>query len=357
MIVWIIGSLLGLATGLRLGWALVHRLSLVNTAMIVALGSLTVVAALNWPPLALLINSGLGWPNISVGLSQLGLVMSAAGSSVMITSVASTRKPVVTRRVAMLQYGVAAVIATVTLALFLISERQPEMAPREYLARNLGVTGEVVDWLVPLIYVLVSLSVVAGVGLRLSTPSRRGRALLVFSVGVTMVVASSGFLLTRVVGRGQAVAVGAASVLLLCAMAVVAAAALLPTVEDWIGARRELRLIEPLRREMARRHPNAGIGVRPRGPLVFQVAERLSLIADSLYLESQRAECSSTAEEPAEVPAGVSADEQARAVALWISAGRDEGRFPGNSWLRQPENVPDRDWILEIARQYRNETT
>jgi hypothetical protein len=37
---------------------------------------------------------------------------------------------------------------------------------------------------------------------------------------------------------------------------------------------------------MARRHRDIGIGVRPRGPLVFRVAEQLSLISDALYLES-----------------------------------------------------------------------
>ena len=53
MIVWVIAGLLGLATGLRIGWALVNKQSLVSTAMILALGSLGVVAALNWPPLTL----------------------------------------------------------------------------------------------------------------------------------------------------------------------------------------------------------------------------------------------------------------------------------------------------------------
>ena len=40
MIVWVIAGLLGLATGLRIGWALVNKQSLVSTAMILALGSL-----------------------------------------------------------------------------------------------------------------------------------------------------------------------------------------------------------------------------------------------------------------------------------------------------------------------------
>ena len=54
MIVWIIAGLLGMATGLRIGWALVNQQSVVSNAMIVALGNLAVVAALSWPPLALL---------------------------------------------------------------------------------------------------------------------------------------------------------------------------------------------------------------------------------------------------------------------------------------------------------------
>ena len=57
MIIWVIAGLLGLATGLRIGWALVNKQSLVSTAMILALGSLGLVAALNWQPLTLLLDS------------------------------------------------------------------------------------------------------------------------------------------------------------------------------------------------------------------------------------------------------------------------------------------------------------
>ena len=91
MIVWVIAGLLGMATGLRIGWALVNKQSVVSTAMIVALGSLAVVAALNWPPLTLLIDTAVRWPNVSIALSQVALIGCAAGSCVMITSAASTR--------------------------------------------------------------------------------------------------------------------------------------------------------------------------------------------------------------------------------------------------------------------------
>jgi hypothetical protein len=59
---------------------------------------------------------------------------------------------------------------------------------------------------------------------------------------------------------------------------------------------------------------------------------------------------------------GVSPDVQAMAIAKWIHAGRrtprvarpaGQGQFPGMDWLGQPENHSDREWILEIARQYR----
>ncbi len=70
MIAWVIAGLLGMATGLRIGWVLVHKQSPVSTGMIVALGSLALVSALNWEPLTILVDSSLGWPNISVALSQ-----------------------------------------------------------------------------------------------------------------------------------------------------------------------------------------------------------------------------------------------------------------------------------------------
>lgn len=353
MIIWVIAGLLGLATGLRIGWALVNHQSVVSSAMIVALGSLAVVAALNWPPLTLLVDSALRWPNISIGLSEVALVGSAAGSCVMITSVASHRSAKSTRRLAFLQYAVAFAIAAVTLVLFLIEPRQPEMSPREYLASNLG-AHTALPWLVPLLYVLLVLTLVSWVGMRLSNPTRRGRALFVFTIGLALLLAAIAFFLIRAVGSPEMLSVGTAAALLVCAMAVVAAGSLLPSIEDWIGARRELRLIEPLRREMERRHPDIGIGTRPRGPLVFRVAERLSLISDSLYLEATIAQQASSKPEP-EPPAGLSGVEQARAVARWVNSGRDEAdtTFPGREWLSQPEDYSDREWILEIARQYR----
>ena len=100
MIIWVIAGLLGLATGLRIGWALVNKQSLVSTAMILALGSLGLVAALNWQPLTLLIDTVLNWPNIATGLSQVALIACAAGSCVMITTVASERSSRVRARCA-----------------------------------------------------------------------------------------------------------------------------------------------------------------------------------------------------------------------------------------------------------------
>ena len=370
MIIWVIAGLLGLATGLRIGWALVNKQSLVSTAMILALGSLGVVAALNWPPLTLLIDTLLRWPNISVGLSQVALIGCAAGSCVMITTVSSIRSPATVRKVALGQYAVAAVIAAISLGAFFAAGQQPEVAPQEYLRRNLSSDGTALPWLLPLLYVLLALSLVAWAGLRHSNRTRRGRALFVFTVGIVLIVLALAFFVLRAVGTTQLVGVGAAATLLGCAMLVVAAGSLLPSLEDWFGARRELRIIGPLLEELGRRHPDVGIGVRPRGPLVFRVAERMSLISDALFLEGTAArgsrhrvdsvggDAAENSEESEELPEVPPAD-QAAAIAQWICAGRDgateDGRaaFPGLAWLRQPESYSDREWILEIAAQYR----
>jgi hypothetical protein len=355
--VWVIAGLLGMATGLRIGWAMVNRHSVVSSAMIVALGSLAIVAALSWPPVTSLVDAVQA--NISVGLIQVALIASAAGSCVMITSVASTRHPSVTRRLAVIQYCVAALIAVVTLVLFSTAKRQPEMTPKEYLARNLGSGSTAMHWLVPLLYVLLVLTLACWVGMRVANPSRRGRALFIFTVGIALIVAASAFFLIRAFGSTELVGVGTAATLLMCAMAIVAAGSLLPTVEDWFGARRELRLIVPLRRELGRRHPDIGIGVRPRGPLVFRVAEQLSLISDSLYLEASAARRAVAPGVVSDPPSGVTPTDRALAVARWVHAGTGAGTgagpdgFPGRGWLRQPTSYSDREWILEIARQYR----
>lgn len=337
MIIWVIAGLLALATGMRIGWALVNRQSVVTSAMIVALGSLALLAALNWPPLTRLVDTLIGRPDSAVGLAQVALIAAAAGSAVMITSVSTGPSPVSARRRAAAQYGVAAVVAVVSLVLF----------PAGFDA----------GWLVPLLYVSLTMGLVAWVGMRLSNPTRRGRALFVFSTGTALLVAATVLLLIRAAGSAPSGA-GATTGLLLCGLAVVAAGALLPTLEDWFGSRRELRLIDPLQRELERRHPDVGIGVRPRGPLVFRVAERLSVISDALYLEATTPETApesspetspETSPEPASDPV-----EQARTVARWIAAGRrGTAPCPGPDWLRQPAGYSDRDWILEIARRYR----
>ena len=125
MIIWVIAGLLGLATGLRIGWALVNKQSLVSTAMILALGSLGLVAALNWQPLTLLIDTALHWPNISMVLSKVALIACAAGSCVMITTVCSERTPTTVRKIAVAQYCVAAVVAVVSLLTFFAAGQQP----------------------------------------------------------------------------------------------------------------------------------------------------------------------------------------------------------------------------------------
>ena len=359
MIVWVIAGLLGVATGLRVGWALVNKQSVVSAAMMLALGSMGFVAALNWQPLTLLVDTVLRWPNISMAVSQVALTLCAASSCVMITSAASAQKPVVTRWLAIGNYVIAAVIATISVVLFFAHGRQPEMAPKEYLRRNLTQHTSL-PWLLPLLYMLLVLTVVLWAGLRYSNTTRRGRALFVFSIGIGLIVLTSVFFLLRAVGSTEFVSVGAAITLLASAMLIVATGSLLPSIEDWFGARREMRIIQPLLRELCLRQPEVGVGVRPRGPLGFQVAEQMSLISDGLFLEATEAH---TAARAGRLSAAdqktptVSAVEQARAIANWIHESAQKGAdktagFPGLAWLRQPEGYSDREWILEISRHY-----
>jgi hypothetical protein len=227
LIIWVIAGLLGLATGLRIGWALVNKQSLVSTAMILALGSLGLVAALNWQPLTLMLDTLLHWNNISMGLSQVALIGCAAGSCVMITTVSSDKSPATIRKIAIVQYSIAGVIAVVSLATFFIAGQQPEMSPEEYLKRNLGSSDGRLPWLLPLLYVLLALTLMLWAGTRYSSRSRRGRALVIFTVGIVLIVMASASFFLSAISNTEFVGVGAAVTLLGAAVVIVAAGPLL----------------------------------------------------------------------------------------------------------------------------------
>jgi hypothetical protein len=115
------------------------------------LGSLGLVAALSWQPLTLMLDTLLRWTNVSMGLSQVALIACAAGSCVMITTVASERTPAIIRKVAIAQYSVAAIIAVASLVIFVAAGQQHEMSPEEYLKCNLGSSDGRLPWLLPLV--------------------------------------------------------------------------------------------------------------------------------------------------------------------------------------------------------------
>jgi len=108
--------------------------------------------------LTLMLDTVLRWTNVSMGLSQVALIGCAAGCCVMVTTAASGYKPAVTLRIAIAQYRIAAVIAAVSLVMFFAAGQQPEMAPQEYLKRNLGSSDGRLPWLLPLLYVLLALT-------------------------------------------------------------------------------------------------------------------------------------------------------------------------------------------------------
>ena len=135
------------------------------------------MAALNWQPLTLLLDTLLRWPNVSMGLSQVALDR-VRRRQLRDDHVGRRRSasppPFDASRCA--QYGVAAVIAIATLVAFFTAGQQPEMSPEEYLRRNLGSSGTALSWLLPLLYVLLALTLVSGraCGIR-TAPGAAGR--------------------------------------------------------------------------------------------------------------------------------------------------------------------------------------
>ena len=187
-----------------------------------ALGSLVLVAALSWQPLALLVDTMMQWRNIAMGMSQVALVSCAAGSCVVVTTAASGYKPAVTRRIAIAQYSIAAVIAAVSLVMFFAAGQQPEMSPDEYLKRNLGSSDGRLPWLLPLLYLLLALTMMLWAGMRYSNC---GRGLFIVTVGIVLIVLASAFFFLRAIGNTEFVGIAAVT-LLGAAMVIVAAESL-----------------------------------------------------------------------------------------------------------------------------------
>ena len=59
-------------------------------------------------------------------------------------------------------------LTAVSLVMFFAAGQQSEMAPQEYLKRNLGLS-----WLLPLLYVLLALTLMWWAGMRYSSRSRQ----------------------------------------------------------------------------------------------------------------------------------------------------------------------------------------
>jgi hypothetical protein len=138
-----------------------------SAALTLAVGGLLLAAAFNWHPLALLIDTVMRWPNIAMGLCQVALITCAAGSCVAITTVASRHKPAATRRFVIAQCGIAAAVGALSLVMFFAAGKQYEMAPQEYLARNLASSWSLPLWLyLPL---ALTVTVVSWVGIRHSS--------------------------------------------------------------------------------------------------------------------------------------------------------------------------------------------
>ena len=141
----------------------------------------------------------------------------------------------------------------------------------------------------PLLYVLFALTLISWAGMALQPHPARAGPVPVHPRDRADPGGHRHFLM-RAVASTHLVGIGTAATLLGVAMLIVALGSLLPAIEDWFGGRREMRMIAPILKELERRQPDVGIGERPRGPLIFRVAERLSLISDALYLEATDAQ-------------------------------------------------------------------
>jgi hypothetical protein len=134
-------------------------------ALTLTMGSLGLVAALNWQPLALLVDTVMHWPNIAMALIQVALITCTAGICVLMTSVAAGHKSAVFQHHAIAQYSIAATVAAASIARFFVAGRRLEMPPAQYLQENLASS-----WLLPLLlYAPLALTAVSWTAVRHST--------------------------------------------------------------------------------------------------------------------------------------------------------------------------------------------
>jgi hypothetical protein len=126
-------------------------------ALTLTLGGLGIAAALNWQPLALLVDTVMHWPNIAMAWIQVALIACTAGICVLITTVAWGHKSAIVARYVVAQYSIAATVAAASMAMFLVAGRRLEMPSALYLQENVASS-----WLLPLVlYVPLALTLVS----------------------------------------------------------------------------------------------------------------------------------------------------------------------------------------------------
>lgn len=305
---WVIAALCSAAVGARLGRLTVRPPSLARSSVAVAALAVACAAAVRTPTVATVIGPpGSGAPVLA--FVACWVVASSATALIAVSALSGLSRrslSVITAAVSVL-----AVADVITMAML-------------------------EETMVGAILVVTTGLFALGVGVRYIAWNPLGRAIALYLIGITVLVA-----LVAVSPEEVTPAIRWWAVVII----VLSAACCSVMVESWLVARLDLRRTLALHNALIGAHPELGDPDYRSATPVLQANDRVSEILDGLYLHAGAGLVPAEGKRVDDSPR-----DRARQIAAWLH--NDEFTVIDPDLLSTPEPLSDRRWVRLIAREF-----
>jgi len=314
----------------------------------IALVSIAIATTVNVPAVASWFDALVRWPNSADLVKQLTIVIAAAGNQIMLLHLrrdelgdSTESRPARTG----IRWALATAICLASSACFFVGGRQAEAA--EFARTYAGTPWLSESRLIVTVYAAVILASVTRLCLQQWDRSVLGRGILLLASGAGVMVLYCIARIIFLVGHRLGYAVSGdlyelGTTISKIGLPLVAIGTLLPTVEAWWYARRDLKRLDPLWSALSDDLAKVQVGRPTRyEDLTLVVDHRVVMIQDALYVRAQMAGVGESEEHVTSA-----AVDRAAAVATWI---RDKESPLSLADIRTPESFTERAWCLLVS--------